>query len=280
MDGNAWIVPDDAASVELGSGDVAIVRGPDHYTVADCPATPPQIVIHPGQRCTTIDGEDLYQSMDLGVRTWGNAADGSTKMLTGTYEFETEVGRRLLEALPPLLVVTQAELDSPLAVVLADEIQRNEPGQDVILDRLLDLLLLSALRTWLARPETDTPAWYLAQSDPIIGPAIRMLYNNPAHPWTVAKLAAEVGISRASLARRFAVLVGEPPMTFLTSWRLAVAADLLRDPTCTVAAAARHVGYATPYAFSAAFKRVKGVSPTEYRAGRAAKWRDAGGTTD
>ena len=100
----------------------------------------------------------------------------------------------------------------------------------------------------------------------MIGRALRMLHNNPAHPWTVATLAAETGVSRASLARYFAELVGEPPMSYLASWRLALAADLLREPDATVGAVARQVGYGSAFALSAAFKRVRGVSPQEHRA--------------
>jgi AraC-like DNA-binding protein len=92
-----------------------------------------------------------------------------------------------------------------------------------------------------------------------------MLHDDPARPWTVAALAAAVGVSRAALARRFTTLVGEPPMVYLTGWRLALAADLLREPDATVAAVARRVGYGSPFALSAAFKRVRGVSPQQHR---------------
>jgi AraC-like DNA-binding protein len=92
-----------------------------------------------------------------------------------------------------------------------------------------------------------------------------MLYNNPSHPWTVAALAADAGASRAALARRFTELVGEPPMTFLTGWRLDLAADLLREPDATIGSVARQVGYGSPFALSTAFKRVHGISPREYR---------------
>ena len=149
---------------------------------------------------------------------------------------------------------------------VTEEIVRDEPGQEVVLDRLLDLLLVAALRTWFSRAESDAPAWYRAQADPLVGRALRMLHNNPAHPWTVATLAAAVGSSRAALARRFTELVGEPPMSFLTGWRLALAADLLREPDATVAAVARQVGYGSAFALSTAFKRVRGVTPSEHRA--------------
>jgi AraC-like DNA-binding protein len=94
------------------------------------------------------------------------------------------------------------------------------------------------------------------------------MYNNPKHPWTVANLAAAAGISRATFARRFTALVGEPPIAFLTAWRVALAADLLETSEATIAAVAHRVGYSTPFALSAAFKRVNGVSPAAYRARR------------
>jgi AraC-like DNA-binding protein len=93
------------------------------------------------------------------------------------------------------------------------------------------------------------------------------MYDNPAHPWTVANLAAAVRSSRAAFARRFVEQVGEPPIAFLTGWRLALAADLLRADGATIASVARHVGYGTPFALSSAFKRAYGVSPNAHRAG-------------
>jgi AraC-like DNA-binding protein len=116
------------------------------------------------------------------------------------------------------------------------------------------------LRAWFARPEAETPGWYQAHSDPVVGPALRLLHNDPSPPWTVATLAAASGTSRAALARRFNELVGEPPMTFLTTWRLALAADLLLEPGATVDSVARQVGYGSSFALSTAFKRVRGIS--------------------
>ncbi|GAA2897523.1 AraC family transcriptional regulator [Streptosporangium fragile] len=266
--GEAWVVPDDGEPLRMSPGDVGIIRGPEPYTVADDPATPPQVVIHPGQHCTTLDGESLSQAMDLGVRTWGDSVDGSTTVLTGTYQMRGEISERLLGALPTLLVLPAGSWDSPLIPLLADEIVKDDPGQEAVLDRLLDLLLISVLRTWFSRPEAEAPGWYRAHSDPVVGRALRILHNNPAHPWTVATLAAETGVSRASLARRFSELVGEPPMTYLAGWRLALAADLLRETDATVGAVARQVGYGSSFALSTAFKRVHGVSPQGHRAGR------------
>jgi len=263
--GRAWVLPDGGLAQSLAAGDIAVVRGPAPYTVADDPATGPQMIIHPGQHCTTVDGISLVESMALGVRTWGNSATGPTVLLTGTYQHEGAVSRRLVDALPGLVVVRRTEWDSPLIALLADEVVRDDPGQEAVLDRLLDLLLVAALRVWFARPQTALPPWYLAHSDPVVGRALRLLQHNPGHPWTVAGLAAAAGASRAALARRFQNLVGEPPMSYLGRWRLALAADLLLEPGATVGAVAHRVGYASAFTFSTAFKRLYGVSPRQHR---------------
>ncbi len=263
--GESWFVPDDGDPVALRGGDVTIIRGPDPYTFADDPRTTPQAVIHPGQRCTTPDGAQLEQMRDLGVRTWGNAPDGETQILTGAYHLHGEVSQRLLRVLPAVIVLHEDEWDCPVVPLLADEIVKDEPGQEAVLDRLLDLLLIAVLRAWFARPEAETPGWYRAYGDPVVGHALRLMHHDPAHPWTLAALAHETGASRAALARRFHELVGEPPMSFLTGWRIALAADLLLEPGTTIGSVAHQVGYGSPFALSTAFKRVRGISPQQHR---------------
>jgi AraC-like DNA-binding protein len=266
VSGEAWIVPDGGERTLLRPGDVAVVLGPEPYTMADDPASPPQLVVHSGQHCTAPDGQELKMIGELGVRTWGNAPDGDTVMLVGTYELEGEVSLRLLRALPQVLVLRDDEWDCPVIPLLAEEIVKDEPGQEAVLDRLLDLLLIAVLRAWFARPDAETPGWYRAYDDPVVGHALRLIHHNPAEPWTVASLARETGVSRAALARRFHELVGEPPVSFLTGWRIALAADLLLEPGTTIGSVAHQVGYGSPFALSTAFKRVRRLSPQQHRA--------------
>jgi AraC-like DNA-binding protein len=267
-EGTAAITGDRDEPVWLEPGDLALARGTRRYQFADDPATVPQVVIHPGQRCTTLAGADLRFEMTVGVRTWGNSTAGTHRAVIAAYEGRSELGTRLLDALPPLVVLRRDDWDSPLIPMLSDEAGRDLDGQEVYLDRLLDLLLIGALRTWFDR-DGNAPRWWYAADDEIVGPALRLIYHNAAHPWTVANLAAAVGSSRAVFARRFTDAVGEPPIAFLTGWRLALAADLLRSRDHTVTAVARQVGYGTPFAFSSAFKRAYGVSPAGYRAAAA-----------
>lgn len=265
--GEAWIVPDRDDAVRLRAGDLAIVRGTDHCTVANAPETPPQVIIQPGEDCATLQGKRPPGMIDMGFRSLANGtSDGSTVILSGTYRTLGETSERLLAALPSIVTVANDPWNSPLIPLLDDEIVRDQPGQVAVLDRLLDLLLTSALRNWFASLEGKAPGWYRAYDDPIVGRALALLHQKPARPWTVGALAAETGIPRSSLARRFTELVGESPMSYLTGWRLALAADLLAEDRGTVEDVAQQVGYATAFAFSAAFKRVRGISPSEYRA--------------
>ena len=264
LSGHAWIVVGDE-QVRLEPGDLSIVKGPDHYLVADEPGRPASIVVDPDQQCRALDGRSLVDEMLLGVRTWGNDRDGSAQMLVGAYNLDSEVSRRLLRALPPQIHLRADDWDSPLVELLAAEVSQERPGQEVILDRTLDLLLMTAVRAWFDRAEHDAPGWYRAENDAAIGATIRLIHEQPAHEWTVSQLASEAGMSRAAYARHFHSVVGEPPMTYLTNWRLTLAADLLREPEVTVGDVAEQVGYSTPFGLSAAFKRVRGVSPQEHR---------------
>lgn len=236
--GAARLEPDHATAVLLRPGDVAVVRGPDPYTI-------------------TVPDTDADADTDA----------VPVLLLSGAYRVPSEIGSRLLSALPTLLVrpAAGAGADATLTGLVASELAGDEPGREAALSRLLDLLLVGVLRTWLATPGSGAPAWHRAQSDPVAGPALRLLHENPFHAWTLQELALKVGVSRATLARRFTGAVGEPPAAYLTDWRLALAADLLRDPAKTVTEVARHVGYSSAFALSTAFRRVRGTTPQQFR---------------
>lgn len=254
--------------MRLESGDVALVRGGPTYTVSDQPSTAVQVTVGKGAQCFDPDGHLVDQSMALGVRTWGNCRDGETIVLVGTWQAEGEVGRPLLAVLPQCLVRRKSEWDATLVDLLTGELVRELPGQGVVLDRLLDLVLVDAVRSWLSG-QPSAPG--LAASDPVVDHVLRLMHHSPEHGWTIATLARDAGVSRAALARRFGDVVGEPPMTYLTHWRLSLAADLLVATDDAIDSVARRVGYGSGFALSAAFKRVRGVSPQQHRrAARAA----------
>ncbi len=264
--GESWVVPDAGDAVRVGPGDIAITRAPEHYTVAGAPDTPPAVFVGRGQDCRDANGRSTFESMTHGVRTWGNDPDGPTVFLVGAYEHLSDISDRLLRALPPVLLLPGADWSSPLVPLLSEEVVKDEPGQAAVLDRLLDLLVTAALKAWFARQDASRPDWWRFQGDRIVERALRSMHDDPAGAWTLERLASEAGTSRASLGRRFQDLVGEAPMTFLKHWRMALAADLLCRPDETVGTVAEKVGYATPFAFSAAFKRVRGISPRHHRA--------------
>lgn len=263
--GSVWVTTADGGQHLLRPGQVGILRGPDAYVFADQPSTPAQIVVHPGQRCEDLEGRSLEAPFTRGIRTWGNHSDGGTVVIVGTYEQIGRPGSHLLAELPPLAIVDREQIGTAMVDLVASEIAREAPGQGVVLDRLLDLLTVAALRCWFDQAGAEAPRWWRATDDPVVGPALRLLQHHPAHRWTVASLAAEVGVSRAVLARDFTALVGQPPMAFLTGWRLDLAADLLLEPGATVQSVATSVGYSTGFALSTAFQRVHGISPTAHR---------------
>jgi AraC-like DNA-binding protein len=263
--GSAALSRGAVAPVTLGPGDVAVVKGPTPYVFADRPGTPPGIVIDPGGECRNLTGDDLSVTMGLGTRTWGNAPAGDTTFVTATWELASQVTSRILDAMPDVAVIPAEAWEGPLVDLLHAEIARDLPGQDVVLDRLVDLLLVAAVRHWFEASPEAAPAWWAATADPVVGPVLALVHDDPGHPWTLDALADRVAVSRATLARRFREVVGQSPMAYLAEWRLARAADLLRDTSATVEQVAREVGYVSPFAFSTAFKKQYGASPRDFR---------------
>jgi AraC-like DNA-binding protein len=203
-------------------------------------------------------------------------AGSPVEVMCGAYAFDGDLCDTMLSALPPAAIVRAGAGGSGLRTtlnLLADELATDGPGHQTVLDRVLDLLLVHTLRAHLADPATARPGWHRALDDPPVAAALARLHEAPATPWTVASLAAEAGLSRAAFARRFAVAVGEPPLAYLTRWRMRLAEELLQQEGATLARVARAVGYSSEFAFSAAFKRERGMAPAAWR--RAASLRSA-----
>lgn len=250
---------------QLHVGDVALVRGTAPYTCGDTPDSPTVAAIDENGDCFDPTGTiSVEDPMTVGLRTWGNCtlADADTVLLLGTYR-DGDITRRIVESLDRFTVVGMAE--DPLVEILAAEVVRNDLGQEAVLQRLLELILITALRRWLQSAEAKAPSWYRAHTDPVVGHALRLLHHNPAEAWTVPSLARACGVSRPVLARRFTDLLGEPPMSYLTRWRLSLAVDLLTTSELPLRSIAARVGYSSPFTFSTAFKRVHGTSPTDFR---------------
>ncbi|MEV8612094.1 AraC family transcriptional regulator [Amycolatopsis sp. NPDC051373] len=197
---------------------------------------------------------------------------GPTDLLCGKYRFDRSRAHFLVEGLPDLVhlparVGAHRELGAAITL-LGGEVNGAHPGRDAAVAGLLDLLLVYLLRAWFA--ENPGAGWPKALADPEIAAALDLLHTNPARAWRLEDLADEVGLSRATLARRFTTLTGRAPMAYLAWWRMATAARLLRDGDRPLPAIAHQVGYGSPYAFSHAFKRHFGVAPGQYRLSPAA----------
>ena len=252
VQGRAWLWLDDPqAPLELAPGDVALVRGgPDHHIAHEPAAT----CLPPEQFRARHAGDERSADRRASV------------FLCGAYRFSGDVGRGLVEALPPILPLSAAA-DDPLHDVIAllsRELAASAPGQQTVLDRLLDVLVVLALRACFQRSAT-APRWYRASADPRLGPALTALHADAARPWTVSELAATSGLSRAAFARSFQEALGQAPIQYLTDWRMTLARDHLRTGELTLTQIAARTGYASPYAFAAAFRRHHGRPPGQWR---------------
>ncbi|MFE5035538.1 AraC family transcriptional regulator [Streptomyces sp. NPDC056683] len=250
--GRAYLWMDTPGStVELLPGTVTLVRGgPTHY-----------IGHEPGAEC--LEPEEFRARHR---RTEPAANPQATVFLCGAYQFSGDIGRALLDALPEVMTLSAAD-DDPLRDVitlLSRELVRTELAQQIVLDRLLDLLLVLAIRADFRRSAT-APRWYKASADPRLGAALQAMHENAAHAWTVPELADLSGLSRAAFARVFREALGQAPMQYLTEWRMTLARDYLRADDLSLAQIADAVGYSSPFAFAAAFRRCHGEAPGTWR---------------
>jgi AraC-like DNA-binding protein len=252
VQGRAWLWLDDPdAALELAPGELALVRGGLDHHIAHQPAA---TCLEPAEfraRHATDEHSDDRRA---------------TLFLCGAYQFSGDVGLGLLSALPQVLPISAAVGDPlhDVIAVLSRELAASEPGQQTVLDRLLDILLVLAIRTSF-RTSGSAPRWYQASADPRLSAALQAIHDDAAYAWTVPELAAVSGLSRAAFARNFQRALGEAPMQYLTNWRMTLARDYLRSGQPTLAQVAERTGYASPYAFAAAFRRHHGQPPGLWR---------------
>lgn len=255
----------DDETPRLVPGDCLLLPGPTPYDVTDAAGSAPSVVVRAGLQCEDLDGAPVRDAMGFGIRTWGNAEDGECAFLVGTWQLPHQLRGGLLERLPTSLRVAAAEESQALTTLVTVELACDRPGQDAVLDRLLDLLLVSTLRRWCETAGDAAPAGWQVLDDRHVADALRLLHDRPGDPWSAESLAERVGLSRSHLNARFTELVGHAPMTYLADWRMTVAAERLLTTKDTLEAIATDIGYSSPFSFSAAFKRHTGMSPRDYR---------------
>ncbi|GGP59819.1 AraC family transcriptional regulator [Streptomyces abikoensis] len=224
----------------------------------------------PGEAVTLVKGDAVFLPHGTPHTLTASADRPSTVLLTGGYRMDQARAHPLLADFPaflplPARATPHASLHTVIRL-LGDELESPGQGTDAALPSLLELLLIHLMRAvYEARSTVATTGWCRALADPTAGAALRALHTEPARPWTVASLAATAGLSRAAFSRRFTTLVGRPPLTYATWWRLTLAAGLLRNSDATLATVAERVGYGSQFAFANAFKREYGTSPGRYR---------------
>lgn len=257
--GSAWLRLDGSReAVALEAGDLAIVPHGRGHTLADRPDAAP----------VPIEGIAREAAGDHYVFRYGGGGD-EARMICGSFDVDRAAGDAIFSVLPEVVRVRSAArpggwLDALLRL-LSDEARAARQGSGTIVTRLTDIIFVHAVRAWLDELPEGAGGWLGALRDPKIGAAIARVHREPARDWTVAELASEVGMSRSPFAARFRALVGEPPLAYLTRWRMALAAGLLRDRRLTLREMAERTGYESEPAFSRAFKRHFGVSPRAFR---------------
>jgi len=260
--GSCWLkIQDVPGPVALEEGDLVIVipRGAG-YQLSDDLRTPP------------IPLSELVGSSRGGLRAVIKHGKGGreTGLICGAFEFQGLRADSFLAVLPQWIRVPKRDrhanqwLNSTVRFL---QKETGDPGigSETITTRLIDVLLVEAIRTWLKDQPQGSAGWLGALRDPAIGAALGLIHKAPERQWTVPKLAAQVGMSRSPFAARFSELVGQSPMFYLKAWRMELAARLLRDRTLSLSNIAERVGYESDAAFSRVFKREFGAAPARFR---------------
>jgi AraC-like DNA-binding protein len=257
--GNCWLQMSDAEEpVPLAGGDFVFLPKAHAHTLRDAPDT------HP------IALEEVLRGWEGPGRPLHFGGGGvPVSIVCGCFTFEDGGRNPLVECLPSMIHVRADRgpsvqwLESTLQFV-ASEAASSLPGAETVASRLADILFVHAVRAHIAGCGSDATGWLKALADPQIGQALRLIHERPQAPWTVESLAAAVAMSRSAFAARFTALAGEPPLRYLTAWRMEKAAHLLRAGE-RIASIARAVGYDTDAAFGKAFRKSVGATPGEFR---------------
>lgn len=249
--------------VWLSAGDLVVLPHGNQHAMRDSPGSEALKLEH------LIETAKSYRCGTL--RAGGDGA--KSLLLCGGFHFEDRVANPLLAILPDVIHLRgrQRGVDAWVRSVL-DFLKRESaaglPGAEAIIARLADILFIGALRAYFASPNSDKPNLSVALRDPGIGSVLTLLHRHPESDWSLEALSRHARMSRTAFATRFAELVGEPPMHYLTRCRVNKATKLLRDGGVTIQQAAERVGYDSELGFSRAFKRIMGTSPAEYRRAR------------
>lgn len=259
--GTCWLTVPGRPAVQLVAGDVALLPAGASHVLSSSPGI------------AVRDHADLVAEHGSGRGAIGGRLDlpgpgQQVHLLCGGYTYLHDGVHPVLRLLPAVVhLPAHAGADTgipPVLAMLATELAEQQPGAQSVVDHLVDVLFVHILRAWDSR-EGEGSHWLRALRDPAVAAALSRMHNEPARPWTVGELASTAGLSRAAFARRFTELVGEPPLAYLTRWRMDLAARRLRLVDQPVAAVARAVGYTSEYAFSRAFNRSRGLPPARYR---------------
>ncbi|HVT67063.1 MAG TPA: AraC family transcriptional regulator [Trebonia sp.] len=251
IDGDGWLEQPGSEPVRLRPRDVALMTSGAPYAIVSDPGTAAEPIADARRR-----GPD-------------NAPGDSAAILCGAYVMDGSVGGSLLATLPRAVVVAERDQEpshSAAIALLAEQASRDAPGQQTLLDRLLDLNLVFALRSWWASAGAVAPGWYRALSDPGLRRVLEHVHADPAGHWTVPAMADLAGMSRASFAARFHQVTGESPGSYVTGVRMQRAEEELARSDAPLAKVAASVGYRNEYAFATAFRRCHALSPGRWRA--------------
>lgn len=256
--GSVWLMRHGVEPLLLKTGDIAILPGGVEHFVRDDPAA-------------TEAAYDLMPELDRRqvepLRLGKQGAEAH--LLSGHFRFDVNLARPLTAALPPIIHLhSRGAPPAWLRIGLqfiAEEVTKQHPGQQVILNRAADILLVEALRDYLESMPEGAGNWLLALRDMSLSGALSAMHRHPERDWSVPELAEVAHLSRSAFADRFTQIVGKPPLSYLTDHRMRLAAWKLAHSNLSIAQVAEQVGYASETAFSQAFKRHHGEPPSKMR---------------